>query len=848
MNYRFLLWVSLITFQLKAQPVITNQPANQFAVWGSNATFSVTVTGTGPFTYQWRLNGTNLPNNIISTIAGGQLFDGLAATNTILNSPQGTAVDAAGNLFIADSANNVIRKVGTNGVAKIIAGTGAGGFSGDGGPATNASLFAPAAVIVDSFGNVLIADSNNNRVRKVDTNGIISTVAGNGSIPFPTSAGGNGGQATNGKIYSPTGLALDSLGNLFIADSGDNQIRKVDTSGIITCIANTAGTGGFGGDNFAATSASLNYPEGVAVDAFGNIYIADTVNNRIRKIGISNGRITTIAGTGTAGYSGDAGSATAANLNSPYAVTVNTNGTIIYVADSGNHCLRKITNSVITTIAGIGVSGFGGDGGVATNASLDLPGSISVDSSTNLFVADEGNNRIRKVAANGIITTVAGRNLNDGVAATNGTLNFPYGITRDPFGNFYVADTANGRIRKVDTNGFITTVAGNGTIGFAGDGGPATNACLDHAYGVAADSNGNLFIADFVNHRVRKVNADGIITTYAGNGTGSSSLGNGVAATNIGMRPWGLAVDGSGNLFIADQNNYVRKVTTNGITTRIAGNGSYAYAGDGQPATNSLIYQPTAVCLNNIGELFIAEFGAIRKINTNGIITTIAGKGYTGSGYSGDGGAATNAKLSSCWGLWCDAPGNVYLSDISNVRIRKVDTNGIITTIAGNGSTGFAGDGGSANNASVSLPRGITGDASGNLYLVDGGNNRVRKISYLEFADQTSFAVPNIGLTALNNNYSVVITSASGSVTSSVANIALQLPPVTPVFSASSNAITFTWGTVSNFSYQLQSATNLLAPVWENISAPVLANSNSASILEPTLLEPQRFYRVQLVQ
>lgn len=846
MNYRLLLLLPLLAFQLKAQPVITNQPANQFVVWGSNATFNVTVTGTGPFTYQWRLNGTNLPNNIISTIAGGQLFDGQAATNTILNSPQGTAVDAAGNIYIADSFNNVIRKVGTNGVAKIIVGTGAGGFSGDGGPATNATLFSPAAVIVDSLGNLLIADANNNRVRKVNTNGIISTFAGNGLTAYPPVNTGNGGPATNAMMFTPASLALDSSGNLYIAVINDSQIRKVDTTGIISCVANNVGNTYYTGDNTPAINAGLSYPEGVAVDASGNIYIADTFDYRIRKINISNGTITTIAGTGTAGYSGDGGTATTAKLNSPYGVTVNAGGPIFYVADSGNHCVRKITNGVITTLAGNGTSGFGGDGGAATNAFLNLPGSISLGISNNLFVADQGNNRIRKISANGIITTAAGRDLNDGVMATDGTLNFPYGLTRDQFGNVYIADTANGRIRRINTNGVITTVAGNGTIGFAGDGGPATNASLNHAYGVAVDNLGNIFIADASNFRIRKVDTNGIITTYAGKGTPTYS-GNGGAATNAGMRPWGVAVDGAGNLFIADANSAVRKVNTNGIITSVAGAGNYGHTGDGSAATSAWLAGPDAVCLNGQGEIFIAENGAIRKVNTNGIITTIAGKGYMNTGYSGDGASATNATLSISWGLWCDSLGNVYFSDHSNARIRKVDNNGIITTIAGSGSNGFSNDGGPANNASLSLPRGITGDSGGNLYVVDGGNNRVRKISYLEFANQPSFTVPNVGLNSLNNNYSVVITSASGSVTSSVANITLQLPPLTPVFSASSNAVTFTWGAVSNFNYQLQSATNLSAPVWENIGPPVLANSNSASMLEPSLLDPQRFYRVQLV-
>ena len=840
----------LLALCLNAQPVITNQPANQVVVWGSNATFSVMVTGIGPFTYQWRVNGTNLPNNIISTIAGGQLFDGLAATNVILNAPQGAAVDAAGNLYVADSFNNVIRKIGTNGVAKIVAGTGAGGFSGDGGPATNAMLFSPAAVILDAAGNLLVSDSGNNRVRKVSTNGIIATIVGNGIPPvFPGASAGNGGQATNANISHPIGLALDLSGNLYIADSSDNQIRKVDTGGIITCIANTGGFSGYNSDNISATSAYLQTPEGVAVDAAGNIYIADTFNYRIRKITVSNGRISTVAGTGVAGYLGDGGSATSARINYCYGVTVATNSNI-FVADSGNHCIRKITNGIISTIAGTGTAGFAGDGELATNASLNLPGGVSLDISNNIFIIDEGNNRIRKIGTNGIIATVAGKNLNDGVAATNATLNFPIGVARDAAGNFFIADAANARIRKIDTNGIISTVAGSGAIGFSGDGAAATNASMNRPYSVAVDAAGNLFIADTGNLRVRKVDANGIISTFAGNGSFPASNGtNGQPATNVSMRPWGVAVDGLGNLFIADVSSVIRKVDTNGIITRVAGfAGTSGHSGDGGAATSALIASPLAVCLNQIGELFFAESGAIRKINTNGIITAFAGRNFQNTGYSGDGAAATNALISgSVWGLWCDSGGSLFFSDTSNQRIRKVNTDGIISTVAGNGSSGFLGDNGTAASAALTLPRGLVGDAAGNLYLLDEGNNRLRKISYLESANQPVFAVANVGLSSLSNIYSVVISSASGSVTSSVAVINLQLPPVTPIFSVNSNAISFTWSAVSNLAYQLQYATNLAAPFWQNLGGSVIATNNSVSTSDIPGADAQRFYRVQFV-
>lgn len=834
-----------ISAQIVAQPVITNQPGNQTVIWGSNATFNVGVTGTGPFAYQWRLNGTNLPNNIINTIAGGNLFDGLAATNTILNSPQGSAVDAAGNLYIADTYNHVVRRVDTNGLAKIIAGTGSAGYSGDGGAATNANLFAPMSVVLDGQGSLIIADGYNNRVRKVNTNGIITAIVGTGFPPITPSQSGNGVAATNAMLNIPIGLALDSSGNLYIADSSDNQIRKVNPSGVISTIANTTGAAGYNFDNSSAVNANINNPTDVAVDSTGNVYIADNANHRIRKINTS-GTISTIAGTGVAGYSGDGASATAAKIKSPSGVSVDSSGAI-YLVDSGNNCVRKITNGIIRTIAGTSTAGFSGDGGAGTSATFNFPASLSRNASNDLFIADGGNSRIRKLVTNGIITTVAGRILNDSSPATNGTLSLPRAIARDRFGNFFITDIANARIRKIDTNGMMTTCAGNGIAGFAGDGGAATNANLNNPYGVAVDSAGNLFIGEAGNGRVRKVDTNGLITTFAGTGSFVIS-GNGGAATNAGLRAWGVAVDVFGNVFITDPIfNWIRKIDTNGVITSVAGTGSFGHTGDGGAATNAKINNPFAICFNRLGEMFFTEWGAIRKVDTNGIITTYAGKGYTASGFSGDGGLATNAMLSSSiWGLWCDAAGNVFIGDSNNSRIRKVDTNQIISTTAGNGLQNFGGEGLAGNNLNLSMPSGLAGDSADNLFIVEYGSNRIRKLSYLEYADQPSYSVSNVTTNLLNNNYSVVITSTSGSVTSSVAALIVQLPPITPAFTASNGVCAFTWSAVSNLTYQLQSATNLTAPAWLDLGSPITATTNSVSVTNAINPDEQRFYRVRL--
>ena len=829
---------------LLAQPVITQQPVNPAVIWGGNATFSVMATDIGPLTYQWQLNGTNLPNNIITTVAGGNLFNNQPATNTILNSPEGVAKDSAGNLFIADYGNHVIRKAGTNGVSTIVAGNGSGSFSGDGGAATNAGLFEPVAVIVDPAGNLFISDNANNRIRKVDTNGIITTVAGNGSIS--SGATGDNGAATNATINSPGGLCLDKTGNLFIADSQYNRIREVGTNGIITTVAGN-GTSGFFHDGSSAITAELAAPFGVFGDSSNNLFIADSSNNRIRKVN-PNGIISTVAGTGTAGFSGDGGSATSAKLNDPVAVTMDA-ARNLFIADFGNHCVRVInSNNIITTMAGNGTNGYSGDRGLATNANLSGPAGVAVDSLGNLFVADHRNNTIRQIATNGIITTVAGGSLSDGDFATNVTLNVVYGTAFDSAGNLYVADLSNNRIRKVDTNGVITTVAGNGIYDYSGDGGAATNASLKNPIGVALDAWGNLFIADQNNFRIRKVDTSGVITTVAGTGSIGFS-GDGGSATNAKLSSvTGVAVDAFGNCFISDSlNNRIRKIDTNDIISTVVGTGSLGFSGDGGAATNATIFSPQAIAFDSVGDIFIVDSGnqRIHRLNTNGVISTVAGNGSPA--FSGDGGAATNANLRSPQAIGVDSTGNVFIADSQNYRVRKVGINGIITTVAGNGILGFAGDGSSANNASLSSPRGLTMDGLGNVFISDTFNNRIRKLAYVDYADQPFFTLTNVTLDNLSNNYSVIITSASGSVTSSVVMVNLQLPPITPVFTASNGVYTFTWNAVSNLTYQLQFTTNLFTTNWIDLGSPITATNTSVSTTNAVGSDAQRFYRVHLL-
>ncbi len=825
-----------------AQPVITSQPVVQPVGWGGNAVFGVTATGAGPLTYQWQLNGTNLPNNIIHTIIGGKWPDRLAATNTSLATPGSVAVDAHGNLFIADTDNNLIRRVDTNGLSVIVAGNGIASFSGDGGPATNASLIGPEAVVMDAGGNLWIADTANFRIRKVDTNGIITTVAGGGTNYYQVK---DNISATNSTLFSPYGLAVDAAGNLFVADTQNHRIRKVTPGGIITTVAGS-GIAGYYGDGLSATAANLNYPDGIAVDASNNLYIADTGNSRIRKVS-SSGTISTVAGSSVAGYAGDGGAATGASLKSPTWVTLDASNNL-YIADSGNNCIRKVGASHnISTVVGNGTNGFLGDGLLATNAELSGSGGVAVDSAGNLFCSDPGNNRIRRVNTNGVINTMAGRSLILAGPVTNATLNAPYTAVPDPSGNLFVVDSFDNVIWSMDANGMIRWVAGNGIPGFAGDGGPATNACLNQPHDLVWDAAGNMYIADYGNLRIRRLDTNGIITTIAGKGTAFYS-GDGGSATNAGMRPFSLTIDNAGNLFFTDQTSErIRKIDTNGTISTVAGNGSVS-AIDGMPATSSGLFNPSGIAVDGAGNLYIADTAnyRLRMVDTNGTIHTLAGNGTYANTPDG---SVAGTSLGLPFGVAVNSAGEVFLAQQgTGGSVIKVDTNRILHVLAGNLALGLSGDGGPGKAAAISYVRNVKLSSNGNVYFADQANNCIRVVSQVDYADQTFFTLTNVTGSTLNtSNYSVVVTGASGSVTSSVVGIKLELPPVVPTFTPTDGLLGLSWSAISNLTYQLQVATNLIAPVWQDVGNSLTATNGSVSVSDLPFGGLPRFYRVRMV-
>lgn len=651
----------------------------------------------------------------------------VAAVSAPIGHPESVAADAAGNIYFADSSNRRVMKVDTKGVLTVVAGNGFSGFSGDGGPATSAALSADSGIAVDADGNLFLADSLQNRIRKVTTDGIIRTIAGNGKTGFS----GDGGPAVSASLGLPMGMAVDMKGDLFFVDFLNSRVREVTPDGTITTVAGN-GHIAFLGDGGPARLASLG-PVDIAVDGFGDIFIADASNERVRKV-TPDGIINTVAGNGNAHASGDGGPAINASVD-PYGVAVDAKGDL-YIADLTNNLVRKVTpDGIISTVAGNGIPAFSGDGGDAKEASLYLPVAVTLDTVGNLFIADRINLRIRAVKADGFISTVAGNGnfsfAGDTGPAINASLNFATAVALDAQGDLFIGDTDNYRIRLVTQDGAIITVAGNGIPSNTGDGGRATEASLTirtaaSAFGsLAVDRVGNVYF--IAGNRIRKITPDGIINSIAGNGSAqnaSGGVGDGGPATAAFLDPRGIATDATGNLYIADTDNHrIRKVTQDGIINTVAGNGGASgNLGDGGPA-NAASMTPTAVAVDSSGNLFIVDFNRIRRVTPDGIIRTIAGNGI--AGFSGDGGPAISASVNYPNDVTVDAAGNLYIAD--DRRVRKVTPDGVIATIAGNGHSGFSGDGGPATGASLG-PSTLAVDGVGNVFIADPSNNRVRVV------------------------------------------------------------------------------------------------------------------------
>jgi len=696
------------------------------------------------------------------------------------------SLDSAGDLYFADESNSAVRKVAaTTGVITTIAGNGSYAFGGDGGPASASLLAYPAGTAVDASGNLYIADSANGRIREVSAKtGIISTVAGTGYFGY----GGDGGPAISAQLYEPLGVAVDKAGNLYIADTYNDLVRKVTAStGVIPTVAGShsatdyPGSSGYSGDGGPATSALLYFPEAVTVDNSGDLFIADTYNQVIREVTASNGIINTIAGNGPTtpcnGLSGDGGPATSAALCYPPGVSLDSAGNL-YIADAGSSRIRIAAGAALPPTATTAAPQFtvaagtysspqeitisDSTAGAAIYLTTNGAPPSAVSSGYNGPINVTGNVTIQAIAVapghlasapvtaaytitsppTKVIDTVAGTGAygfsGTGGPAKSAQIGTIAALTTDGAGDLFFTDTANNVVWEVAAaTGNISIVAGNGTPGFSGDGGLATSAQLNYPGGVAVDSSGNIYISDSNNNVVRKVTAStGSIQTIAGvygRYGYPGQIGDGGPATAAYLSdPQGLAFDAAGNLYIADSgDNEVRVISAStGIITSFAGNGGYGFSGDGGLATSASLGQPNTLAFDKAGNLYIGDYalGRICKVAAaTGILTTVAGNGNP-YGTSGDGGSPTSAEVYPL-GIALDSSGNLYLANAPGV-IREVSaSSGVITKAIGNGYPGYSGDGGSAGIAQLSLPQGIAFDGSGNLYIADSYNYRVREVS-----------------------------------------------------------------------------------------------------------------------
>jgi len=583
----------------------------------------------------------------ITTIAGtpnscGYSGDGGKGTAAQLYYPQGVGVDSSGNLFIGDGQNCVVRKVVlSSDTISTVAGSHTCGYTGDGGSATTAELSTTSGVAADSAGNLFIADSGNCVIREVTkSTQKISTIAGNHTCGY----NGDGAAATSAEMNQIFGIAVNSGGTLVtIGDYYNQRIRQFTVGAKINTVAgngtacqdsgsNVCGEGG------AATSAELYNPVGVAVNSGGTIYVANNSNYVVDSFTVG-GNLNVFAGNHS--YNTETllnnEPPQGVQLNYPFGIAKDSAGDI-YVADSHNFMVRKLVKSsnLVTFFAGNGTYGYKGDGGPATSAELAYDYGVGVDSTGNVYIGDTNNCLVREVNTAGTINTFAGLLVSgnpqcgytgDGGAALSAKIYYPYGVAVDSKNAVYIADQAEHVVRKI-SGGNINTIAGIGGIqGFGGDGGPATQALLYEPEGVAVDTAGNVFIADTNNCRVREINATtGIITTVAGNGT-CAFTGDGQANSNGVEYPQGVVVDANDNLFISDYSERVRWVSPAGLMTTIAGTGAASYSGDGGLATLATLYEPTGVVLDSSGDILVSDYnnGRVRMISAFPAVSTSVG-------------------------------------------------------------------------------------------------------------------------------------------------------------------------------------------------------------------------------
>ncbi len=670
-------------------------------------------------------------------------FAGLAAsgsadgvgTQAQFNFPVGLVVDSSGNTFVADSYNHTIRKITPAGVVTTFAGV-AGYYGADDGTGEAARFYYPTGIAMDNAGNFYVADQYNGEIRKITPAGVVTTIAGNTGI-----FGTNDGVGSAAQFFFPGSIAVDSQTNLFVDDVGNHTIRKITPAGVVSTYAGQPGQMGTNdGPALSARFGGNTISSGIAVDGSGNVFVADTGNFTIRKITPA-GVVSTFAGIPGVILPIQGQNATNFSFQYPGGVATDKFGNV-YVADSGDEMIRKLSPSglMVTNLAG---NGIGVADGTGASARFNFPSGIALDSTGKIYVSDTANNAIRKMTQTGSVTTIAGAGTTSG-GGTDGTADTarfhgPLGAVASPNGEIYVADTDNHVIREISPAGVVSTLAGLDSAPGTNDG-IGTDANFNNPHGIAADSSGNLYVADAGNGTIRMVTPDGIVTTIAGRpgvfGTNDglahlATFGGSAGANGLG----GLAVDGASNIYVVECNSEtVRKITPQGFVTTIAGVPFSSGTNDGPKGVSQFQFGFNAgVTVDAATNLYIADTynHTIRKITPAGMTSTFAGQiGVFGA----DDGLASTATFVAPNGITADSSGNLYVSD--GYTIRKLEFNGSVWTISTLGGspvygTGSAdGVGMNARFSDLSFP---TVDSFGTLYIADSINNTIRKGVFTQF-------------------------------------------------------------------------------------------------------------------
>jgi sugar lactone lactonase YvrE len=615
--------------------------------------------------------------------------------------PTSVAVDSSGNIYVADGGDHTIRKVSASGTVTTLAGNSGQAGSTDG-TGSGALFLYPFAVAVDSAGNVYVADSGNQNIRRITPGGTVTTLAGTAGVE-----GSTDGTANGALFNQPQGIAVDATGNIYVSDTNNCTIRKVTQAGVTTTIAGAVGQSGAA--DGTGGSARFAYPIGIATDASGNVYVADLDNSAVRKV-TPTGVVSTIAGD--LGSSGTLdGQGTSARFNHPSAVALDAAGNV-YVVDTSNQTIREISVAGnVTTLAG--TPGIGGrSDGSGAGATFFYPAGIAATASGVVYIADTGNHSIRAMVSPGVVTTLAGSVGQKGSADGTGsaaTFAYPYGVAIANSGVVYIADSGNNTIRVASSGGSVTTFAGTAGVAGSADGQGAA-ASFNDPTGVAVDGSGNVFVADTGNSVIRRISPGGTVTTFAG-AAGSTGSSDGTGSAARFNAPSGIAIDTQNNVYVADtRNNTIRKITSGGTVSTLAGSGGVTGSGDGAGGS-ARFNGPYAVAVDSFGNLYVSDFfnGTIRKIDTSNTVTTLAGSAGN-LGFAD--GAAGAARFNQPYGVAVDGSDNVYVADTYNRAIRKVTPSGTVTTLNGT-ETRFL------------YPQGIAMSSSGTIYVADGDNQDV---------------------------------------------------------------------------------------------------------------------------